>query len=95
MRLEEVRQQFTYAERGIIRGARRKTRAECDDTELALLRSYQRLLKQRQRAGLTKQEDGRKNQLFNEWLKQNKFSYADRREYQTLYKQFRRELDRV
>ena len=95
MRLEEVKQQFTEAERQIIRHARRKPRDDCNTDEITLLRAYQRMLKQRQRAGLTRLEDGRKNPLFNEWLAHNHASYTNRTEYQALYKQFRRELARV
>ena len=95
MDISEVADQFTEVERLIIRHARRVPSKERSDTEGALVRRYQRLCQRRSRSRLTRVCDLRKNPLFQEWLKGYGYKYENRKQYQALYKQFRRELASV
>jgi hypothetical protein len=95
MDISEVGEHFTEVERQIIRHARRVKAGERTQDEAALVRKYQRLCQRRSRAKLPRVNDLRKNPLFQEWLGLWKLTYNNKKEYQALYKQFRRELERV
>jgi hypothetical protein len=69
---EDLGHGFTESERLILRTARRMPKADWSDAAVELLRRYWRMARQRSRAGYARLKDGRTNELYRKWLKQNK-----------------------